>query len=164
MARKTVRQFIRAQSFPERSRPAFRGSLLDPYKPYLLKRGPQGCCNGAQLSEEIKAAGYTGSASSLRRFIANLRTQHQAANTTAALALDGSQTPGVVPPELALPPRCTERMSPSRARLSLRVPANKAPCSIPIRTAPAYPSCQEVRRNCKGVRHFERQTFLSGES
>jgi hypothetical protein len=40
-----------------------RGSLLDPYRPYLLKRWQQGCCNGAQLYEEIKAAGYRGSAS-----------------------------------------------------------------------------------------------------
>jgi transposase-like protein len=98
MARKTVRQFVRAESFPERSRPASRGSLLDPYKPYLLKGGPQGCCNSAQLYEEIKAAGYTGSASLLRRFLADLRKQHQAVSDTVALGLDGSQTSGTVPP------------------------------------------------------------------
>src|SRR5205085_548507 len=89
MARKTVRQFIRAESFPERSRPASRGSLLDPYKPYLLKRWQQGCCNGTQLYEEIQAAGYSGSASLLRRFLTDLRKQHQAASTSTALALEG---------------------------------------------------------------------------
>jgi len=115
MARKTVRQFIRAESFPERSRPASRGSLLDPYKPYLLKRWQQGCCNGAQLSEEIKACGYTGSDSLLRRFLADLRKQHQAASNTAALALEGSQTPATLPSELPPPPQLTRRMSPTRA-------------------------------------------------
>jgi transposase len=115
MSRKTVRQFIRAESFPERSRPASRGSLLDPYKPYLLKRWQQGCCNGAQLYEEIKAGGYSGSASLLRRFLANLRTQHQATNITAALALEGSQTSGPAPTELPPAPPLTRRMSPTRA-------------------------------------------------
>ena len=115
MARKTVRQFVRVESFPERSRPASRGSLLDPYKPYILKRWQQGCCNGAQLSEEIKAHGYTGSASLLRRFIADLRKQHQATSDTAAFALDGSQTPGTVPTELPPAPLLSRRMSPTRA-------------------------------------------------
>ena len=50
MARKTVSQFIRTESFPERSRPASRASLLDPYKPYLLKRWQQGCCKTAHSS------------------------------------------------------------------------------------------------------------------
>jgi transposase len=115
MARKTVRQFIRAQSFPERSRPASRGSLLDPYKPYILKRWQQGCCNGAQLYEEIKAAGYLGSASLLKGFIANLRKQHQAVGSAAVPALDGSATTGAVPAELPPPPQLRRRMSPTRA-------------------------------------------------
>ncbi len=115
MARKTIRQFIRAESFPERSRPASRGSLLDSYKPYLLNRWQQGCCNGTQLYEEIKAAGYTGSASLLRRFIADLRKQHQAANTSVALALHGPQAPGTVPTELSPPPQLRRSLSPTRA-------------------------------------------------
>jgi hypothetical protein len=115
MARKTVRQFIRAESFPERSRPASRGSLLDPYKPYLLKRWQEGCCNGTQLSEEIKAAGYTGSASLLRRFLANLRTQHPAAGPAAALALKSSGTTSSVPAELLPPSQLRRRLSSTRA-------------------------------------------------
>jgi transposase len=115
MARKTVRQFIRAESFPERSRPASRGSLLDSYKPYLLKRWQQGCCNSAQLYEEIKAAGYTGSASLLRRFMADLRKQHQAVGSAAVPGLDGSATTGAVPAELPPPPQLRRRMSPTRA-------------------------------------------------
>jgi len=36
MSRQTVHRFLAAESFPERSRPAYRGSVLDPYKPYIL--------------------------------------------------------------------------------------------------------------------------------
>jgi transposase len=115
MARKTVRQFTRTESFPERSRPASRESVLDPYKPYLLKRWQQGCCNGTQLSEEIKARGYSGSASLLRRFLADLRKQHQAASQTVALALDGSQTAGSAPIKLPPAPPLMRRVSPTRA-------------------------------------------------
>jgi hypothetical protein len=45
----------------------------------------------------------------------NLRTQQQAASETAALALDGSQTPGTVPPELPPAPPLMGKMSPTRA-------------------------------------------------
>jgi transposase len=115
MGRKTVRRFVRAESFPERSRPSYRGSLLDPYKPYLLKRWQEGCCNGTQLYEEIKARGYTGSAPLLRRFIADLRKQHQTVGNAAALPRDSSATtlngPSELPPQLPF----RSRMSLSRA-------------------------------------------------
>ena len=38
MSRQTVRKFLVSESFPERSRPPYRGSILDPYKPYILDR------------------------------------------------------------------------------------------------------------------------------
>ena len=38
ISRGTVRRFVRAESYPERSKPSQKASLLDPYKPYLLKR------------------------------------------------------------------------------------------------------------------------------
>ncbi len=115
MGRKTVRRFVRAESFPERSQPSYRGSLLDPYKPYLLKRWQEGWYNGAQLYEEIKAHGYTGSAALLRRFIANLRKQHHPVGNAVALPLDRSGTPLNSPSELPPPLPFRRRMSPSRA-------------------------------------------------
>src|SRR5947208_15943893 len=36
MSRQPVQKFLVAGSFPERSRPPYRGRILDPYKPYLL--------------------------------------------------------------------------------------------------------------------------------
>jgi hypothetical protein len=38
LSRNTVRKFLQAETFPERSRPPYRGSILDPYKPYILER------------------------------------------------------------------------------------------------------------------------------
>jgi len=90
MSRQIVHRFLVAETFPERSRPPYRGSILDPYKPYMLERWKSGCWNGTQLSHEVKLRGYTGSDSLFRLFIAQLRKQHQAAGTAAALDLDAS--------------------------------------------------------------------------
>ncbi len=38
MSRQTVHKFLVSESFPERSNPPYRGSILDPYKPYILDR------------------------------------------------------------------------------------------------------------------------------
>jgi len=38
MSRQTVHTFLVSESFPERSRPPYRGSMLDPYKSYMLDR------------------------------------------------------------------------------------------------------------------------------
>ena len=38
MSRNTVHKFLQARTFPERSQPPYRGSILDPYKPYILER------------------------------------------------------------------------------------------------------------------------------
>jgi hypothetical protein len=38
MSRQTVHKFLVSESFPERSRPPYRGSIFDPYKPYILDR------------------------------------------------------------------------------------------------------------------------------
>jgi hypothetical protein len=78
LSRKTVRQFVQADGCPERhaSNAGARRSLLDPYKGYLLQRGPQGCRNSVQLYDEIKARGFKGSAPLLRKFLAELRKKH----------------------------------------------------------------------------------------
>src|SRR5438876_4318366 len=38
MSRNTVHKFLVSESFPERSRRPYPGSILDPYKPYILER------------------------------------------------------------------------------------------------------------------------------
>ena len=115
ISRGTVRRFVRAESFPERSKPPKKASLLDPYKPYLLKRWQEGCWNGTQLYAEIKAGGYTGSAPLLRRFITDLRKKHHAAGHAAALTHETSGGMVTVPIELPLSSPFARRLSPTRA-------------------------------------------------
>jgi transposase len=115
ISRESIRRFLRAESFPERSTPTKKAPLLDPHKPYLLKRWQQGCWNGTQLYYEIKARGYRGSASYLRRFIADLRKKHQAAGNEASLTLDHAEMTINVPADLPPPAHFTCRLSPTRA-------------------------------------------------
>lgn len=72
LSRQTVRKFLAAETFPERCRPPYRGSILDLYKPYILARWQDGCWNGTQLYEEVKRRGYTGSEPLFRLFIHQL--------------------------------------------------------------------------------------------
>jgi transposase len=115
MSRQTVQKFLVAESFPERSTPPYRGSILEPYKPYILDRWKAGCWNGSQLYLEVKELGYTGSEALFRLFISSVRKQHQAAGTSKVLTLDvdGAKVSSPVDP---LPmPSLTRRMSPTRA-------------------------------------------------
>src|SRR6266516_2679828 len=62
LARATVSKLAQAEEYPEMHHPK-RGekwSILNPYKSYILDRWQQGCTNGVQLYDEIKARGYPG--------------------------------------------------------------------------------------------------------
>jgi transposase len=115
MSRQTVRRFLVAETFPERSRSPYRGSILDPYKPYILERWKSGCWNGTQLSHEVKMRGYSGSDSLFRLFISQLRKQHQSAGTASALALDASGAHVQIPADSKPVPTPKGRLSPTRA-------------------------------------------------
>jgi transposase len=69
--RKTVRQYVQAGEFcAERRRP---GSLLDPYKPYLLARWNAGCRTGIHLFQDIRQQGYRGGRALALGYITRLR-------------------------------------------------------------------------------------------
>jgi transposase len=115
LSRNTVRKFLRAETFPERSARAYRASILDPYKPYILQRWQAGCWNGSQLYSEVKARGYSGSVALFRLFISSVRKQHRTAGTSATLELsaDRAKVDGPVDP---VPKPCIKRrLSPARA-------------------------------------------------
>jgi transposase len=71
--RRTIRNFLRAESFPERQAPKRRATLMDPFVVYLKKRWEEGCHNGAQLYREIRRQGYKGGATALRRHLRKWR-------------------------------------------------------------------------------------------
>ena len=68
--RKTVAQYVRADSFPVRAR---LKSVLDPYKPYVLARWNMGCRTGMRLYEEIQRQGYRGGRSTVLGYLTQLR-------------------------------------------------------------------------------------------
>jgi len=115
LSRPTVQKFIGADAFPEISRPPYRGSMLNPYKPYILQRWQEGCWNGVQIYTEIKERGYAGSDSLFRLFIRDLRQRHQEAGTSAVLTLDASGATVDLPASLPPKPCPKARMSPTRA-------------------------------------------------
>ena len=58
--RKTIRKYLEAETVPTSSKKRQKGSILDPYKPYLLERIKEGTTNCVVLIEEIRAQGYEG--------------------------------------------------------------------------------------------------------
>lgn len=68
--RKTVQRFARADDVEQLlGKARSRGSLLDPFKPYLHERFNAGCTDAAQLTTEITERGYRGSDKTVRRYL-----------------------------------------------------------------------------------------------
>lgn len=61
MAWTTVRQFYRAERYPEPKERRRRASMVDPFVPYLQRRWDKGIHNAMQLWREIRTQGYRGS-------------------------------------------------------------------------------------------------------
>ncbi|MGH3736646.1 MAG: ISL3 family transposase [Micromonosporaceae bacterium] len=77
--RKTVQRFARAENVEELLTKAYsRGSLLDPFKPYLHERFNAGATDAAQLTREITKLGYRGSDKTVRRYLQPFRATHTA--------------------------------------------------------------------------------------
>ena len=89
VSRTTAYRYLRLRDPPERKRPKPRATLLDPYKPHLLRRWGEGCHNKRKLFREIRAQGYRYSEANVFRFFAQLR--RGAAEPTAPAA--GSPRP-----------------------------------------------------------------------
>jgi transposase len=75
VSRKVVHRAVRAGTFPERVPTGRRRSKLAPYLPYLRQRWEAGCHNGSQLARELKAQGFRGSASLVRRLTGDWRAR-----------------------------------------------------------------------------------------
>jgi transposase len=109
--RKTVAQYVRADSFPVRARPP---SVLEPYKPYVLARWNMGCRTGMRLYEEIQRQGYRGGRSTVLGYLTQLRTAQGLAPRTRTV----QPVPPVTDPTV-------QRLTPRQATwLTLRRPEN----------------------------------------
>jgi transposase len=72
-SRPTVYRYKDLSEPPEFGQPRRRGSVLDPWVPYILKRWEEGCLNGKKLFREIREQGYSHSESNVGRLVAELR-------------------------------------------------------------------------------------------
>ena len=72
MHRATVRHWLGAGSFPERARRRVT-SRTDRFLDHLRRRWDEGCHNAAQLTREIRAMGFGGTAVMVRRRVAPWR-------------------------------------------------------------------------------------------
>jgi transposase len=80
LGRSTVVHYLRHEVFPERKGRSDVGrSLLDPWKPLLLKRWNAGQRDGRRLFRELQGRGYRGSYATLARYTQRLRQAQEGA-------------------------------------------------------------------------------------
>ena len=80
LGRSTVVRYLRHEAFPERKGRSDVGrSLLDPWKPLLLKRWNAGQRDGRRLFRELQRRGYRGSYATLARYTQRLRQAQESA-------------------------------------------------------------------------------------
>jgi transposase len=91
--RKTVAQWVKADTFPELLRTARRPSILTPYVPYLQARYLQGERNGVGLFREVVARGYAGSRMTVERFLQGLRALEQQGQSISSVTTTVELTP-----------------------------------------------------------------------
>ena len=70
---RTVRRFAQAGSAEELLGGSARGSRLDEFKPYLCRRWNEGARDATALHAELQKQGWTGSARTVRRYLAQFR-------------------------------------------------------------------------------------------
>jgi len=72
-SRPTVYRYKDLTEPPEFGQHRRKGSVLDPWVPYILRRWEEGCRNGHKLFREIREQGYSYSESNVGRLVAELR-------------------------------------------------------------------------------------------
>ena len=91
IARNTVRRYLKSpESMRPRSRPQ-RGSNLDQYGGYIEQRLSQGLENCVVLHRELKAMGYDGGYTTLKRYVAPRRRRRQPDATVRFETAPGEQ-------------------------------------------------------------------------
>ncbi len=71
---RTVRKFVTAGAFPERTRRTRGPTPLDAHRGYIEERILQGCHSPRRLWQEVRERGYTGSQSAVRDGVLRLLT------------------------------------------------------------------------------------------
>ena len=117
-SRPTVYRYKDLTEPPEFGQHRRRGSVLDPWVPYILKRWEEGCRNGSELYREIQEQGYSHSESNVGRLVAELRRSDglrpDCSGRQRATSVAGARAPGtrhIVSLFLRRPERLTEEQA-----------------------------------------------------
>lgn len=73
LSERTVQRWLAAGAFPEARKRRKRHNCFDEFAPYVLKRWQDGERNGLTLLNELREHGYTGSQSTLYRYLEPLK-------------------------------------------------------------------------------------------
>ncbi len=73
VSRTTVNKYLNMKCPPAHKTGKRSGSVIDPYKEYLVKRWNEGVRNAQQVYRELKAMGYTGSDQPIQRYYVQFR-------------------------------------------------------------------------------------------
>lgn len=91
VSRNTVRRYLRAPEVPKPAPRPPRGSKLDPYKEFILRRLAEGVDNCVVLLRELRAQGYTGGYTILKDFVQPLRARRASQATVRFETAPGEQ-------------------------------------------------------------------------
>jgi transposase len=75
LSRQTVHTYLKMEHPPERKTGKRSGSVIDPYKEYIVKRWNDGVRNAQQVYRELKEMGYTGSDQPIQRYYVQFRKE-----------------------------------------------------------------------------------------
>ncbi len=75
ISRTTVNKYLNMESPPARKTGKRSGSVLDPYKEYIVKRWNEGVRNAQHVYRELKEMGYTGSDQPIQRYYVQFRKE-----------------------------------------------------------------------------------------
>ncbi|HLH60740.1 MAG TPA: ISL3 family transposase [Ktedonobacteraceae bacterium] len=75
ISRTTVNKYLNMEHPPARKTGKRSGSVIDPYKEYLVKRWNDGVRNAQQVYRELKEMGYTGSDQPIERYYVQFRKE-----------------------------------------------------------------------------------------
>ena len=70
---RTVRNFVYADSYPERAQRPSGPTLLDAHRQFVSSRAAEGCVSAAHVWHELRAQGFTGSRATVRASMARTR-------------------------------------------------------------------------------------------
>ena len=100
---RTVKRYVQARELPKRGAPVVQvTSTVTPYLGYVEQRWQEGCQNGLQLLEELRAKGYKGSYSSICRALKPYREGERRHTVQTPRGLRPAQSARALSPRQAM--------------------------------------------------------------